>query len=216
MLAPIVSIALAQQTSPWQVRRAYINLSADFSNGGSVQFNLHFNNKWTGFLGYDFGNPESKNLPANYKRGTSSFLGIEWEDPIPTDEFSAVSLGVGRVLTRQSDKAWITGTCAITVGRYNELQFVSQEVQAGYYLDLFGGTSSNYSYTSHAKTMVGITPGLEAHVNLVRYMALSGGGRMHISNAGIFPRFQVGFDFGLMRPSKKNMIRRDSPETQVQ
>jgi hypothetical protein len=208
VLAQITGFANAQQTKPWSVRRAYINFSASLNDGSTAQFNVHFNNRWVGFVGYDGGHPKSKNLPKNYVPGRGSFLGIEWENAVPTDEYTVVTLGVGRVLTPPSDKAWIIGTCAISAGRYNELQFSPQRMDS-YYIWIAGGTSSNYRDTASFKTMVGIAPGIEAHANLSRFMAISAGAKMHISTAGIFPRFQLGFDFGLMRPSRKNMIRKD-------
>lgn len=208
VLAQMTSFVNAQPIKPWSIRRAYINLSAALNDGSTAQLNLHFNNRWVGFIGHDGGHPKSKNLPKNYVPGRGSFFGIEWENAVPKDEYSVVTLGVGRVLTAPSDKAWVIGTFGISAGRYNELQFTPQRMDA-YNIWIAGGTSSNYRDTASFKTMVGVAPGIEAHVNLSRFMAVTAGAKMHISTAGIFPRFQLGFDFGLMRPSRKNMIKKD-------
>jgi hypothetical protein len=211
----LTSFTNAQETNPWSVRRAYINFSAALNDGSTAQLNLHFNNRWVGVVGYDAGHPKSKNLPVNYMPGRSFFFGMEHESAVPTDEYRVVTLGVGRVLTAPSDKAWIIGTCALSGGRYNELQFTPQRAEA-YNMWLVSGITSNYRDTSQFKTMVGIAPGIEAHVNLFRFMAVSAGAKMHISTAGILPRFQLGFDFGLMRPSRKNMIKNDGGVTTTQ
>lgn len=197
----------AQQIKPWSVRRVYLNGSAAFNGGGTVQLNMHFNNGWMGFIASENGQPKSKNLPSDYLKGSSNILGFEFEGGIPTDKLKMVTIGMGKVLTVPSDKAWITATGGISIGSSDVTSFTRQEVVRGSFFGLFGGTSSNYSTTTETRTAIGITAGFEGHVNLFRFMALSSAAKLLVSNARVYPYLTLGMDIGLMRPASKNMIK---------
>jgi hypothetical protein len=197
---------VGQQINPWSVRRAYMNFNAPINGGGTFQFNMHFNNKWVGFMGYEIGSPTSKNMPSDYQHGYSMLLGVEFKDSNPDDSYSLVTLGMGKVLTKSSDKAWVIATAGISFGSYQEQHFTPTPSESFNWI-LIGGRNANYQTKAESKTMVGITPGIEGHVNLFRFMALSSGAKAMISNTGFFPTFNLGMDIGLMRPARKNMIK---------
>ena len=199
---------IGQPVHPWSVRRAYLNGSASINGTASLQFNTHFKNKWVGFIGYEAANPESKNLPSDYQPAISYLFILGWEDPIPTDHYSMVTTGMGRVLTAASDKAWVMATGGISIGKYKEVKYQPQpETQSGI-MFLLGQTSSNYRTTTESQTMVGLSLGVEGHVNLARFIALSSGVKTILANTGIYPTFNLGIDIGLMRPAKKDMVKK--------
>lgn len=200
----------AQQMEPWKVRRVYINGSATLDGGGTVQLNMHFNNSWVAYIASDNFQPKSKNLPSDYQVGSSSFFGMAYANRIPSDDINLVSLGMGKVITPASDKAWIIATGGISIGRHKETQFTRQQVVSGSFFGIIGGTSSNYSKTTESKTAIGITAGLEGHANVFRFMALSSAAKLLVSNARVHPYISLGLDIGLMRPNKNNMIKPQS------
>lgn len=199
---------LGQDQKPWGVRRAYLNASGSSTGSGTVQFNLHFNNRWVAFIGHTEGNTDSKNLPMDYSPGTFDFGNETFiKSGNPQDMFQMVTAGVGKVLTPNSDKAWIMGLGGITIGNYQETIYTRQEVEYYSFFGLFGGTNSNYAKTTQKNTLIGISTGIEGHVNIARIVGFATGVRVALTNQGIFPSFNMGMNIGLMRPSKKNMYR---------
>jgi hypothetical protein len=201
--------AISQQTKPWSLRRLYLNTSASFNSNGpaTVQLCMHFNNRWTGYIAHDNANPASKKQPADYRGGTGEFFGLQFTYAPPVDELNLVTAGMGKVLTKPSDKAWVMATGGISFGQYKENQFTPQPEEYFSFFGFFGGTSSNYNTTLKNKTMFGLSTGLEAHANLFRFMGLSTGAKLLLTNTGVYPSFNVGMDIGLMRPNRKNMIK---------
>jgi len=201
--------SISQQTKPWSVRRVYLNTSVSLNSNGpaTAQLCMHFNNRWTGFIAYDNANPDSKNLPKDYNASTGNFLGIQWVNGVPSDELNLVSAGIGKVVTKPSDKAWVIATGGISFGNFKETKFTKQPIEFFNFLGLFGGSNANYRTTVENKTAFGLSTGLEAHANLYRFMAISTGAKVLLTNVGVFPSFNIGLDIGLMRPARKNMIK---------
>lgn len=205
VIGQIVNPSFGQQADPWKVRRAYLNGSAGMNGNATLQFNLHFNNQWVAFASYDDGNPKAKELPSDYIQGHSMILGWESKDPGMEDYFDLYTLGMGKVITPRSDKAWIMATAGLCFGNYEKAQFQKQAIQT-FNVIIAVGTTSNYATTYEKMGMFGLNTGLQAHANLGRVIGLSAGIQGLITNRGIFPGFQLGMNLGLMRPSRKNMI----------
>lgn len=199
--------SLGQEQKPWGVRRAYLNASGGSNGSGTVQFNLHFNNRWVAFIGHTEGTIDSKNLPPDYSPGSFDIGSASLKYSNPNDMFQMVTAGMGKVLTPRSDKAWIMGLGGITIGNYQETIYTRQEVESYSFFGLFGGTTSNYAKTTQKNTMIGISTGIEGHINIARVVGFATGVRVALTNQGIFPSFNMGMNIGLMRPSKKNMYR---------
>lgn len=199
--------SIAQNQKPWGVRRAYLNASVGSNGSGTVQFNLHFNNRWVAFIGHTEGNIDSKNLPMDYSPGTFEIGNASLKSSNPIDMFQMVTAGMGKELTPKSDKAWIMGLGGITIGNYQETIFTRQPVESYSFWGLFGGTTSNYAKTTQKNTLIGITTGIEGHINIARVVGFATGLRVSFTNQGILPSFNMGMNIGLMRPSRKNMYR---------
>ncbi len=206
VIGQIVNPSFGQQADAWKVRRAYLNGSAGMNGNATLQFNLHFNNRWVGFASYDEGSPKAKDLPSDYIEGQSMIFGWESKDAGKEDYFHLYTVGMGKVVTRRSDKAWVMVTGGLSFGNFEKAQFQRQAIQT-FNLIIFSGRSSNYATTYEKMGMFGLNTGLQGHVNLARVIGLSSGIQALITNRGVFPSFQLGMNLGLMRPSKKNMIR---------
>jgi hypothetical protein len=203
----------AQQIEPWKVRRVYINGSPTFNAGGTVQLNMHFNNSWVAYIASENLLPKSKNLPSDYLPSSFNFFDLRGTlESKPINLLNLVSFGTGKVITVPSDKAWIIATGGISVGNHKETKFTRRPVESGSLFGLVGGTSSNYSTTTESRTAIGITAGLEGHVNLFRFMAVSTAAKLLVSNARMYPYLSLGLDIGLMRPNRQNMIK---PQTSL-
>lgn len=200
------NVSFGQEKKPWSVRRVYLNLSGGTNGYGIYQLNTHFNNRWVGFISYTEGSTASKKLPVDYQTGSTTLIGFEFDNGTPSDQFYLVTAGMGKVISPLSDKAWIIVTGGISIGQLKETQYSKQNIESFNFLGLLGGTSSNYATSVESKSMAGINTGLEGHVNLFRFMGLSAGAKITVTNCGVYPYLNFGMNMGLMRPAKKNMI----------
>jgi len=199
------SNAQTQTEKPWQISKAY--LSANAGSGTALGFTMHFNNRWAGMITKENGYLTAKNLPKNYVPGTSTLLFIPIEDSKPMDSYETVSLSMGRVLTKHSDKAWVMATGGLSFCQYTSNEFTPNQTTEDYYdplLMLFGigGSESNYSTKEVKKTGFGASLGLQANVNLFRFMGLGGGANLQVNTAAVIPSAWIGINVGLMRPAK--------------
>ena len=128
-ISQLVNQSIGQQSDAWKVRRAYLNGSAGMNGNATLQFNLHFNNQWVAFASYDEGNPKAKDLPSDYVEGHSMILGWESNDPGMEDYFHLYTVGMGKVITKPSDKAWVTVTAGLSFGSFEKANFQKQSIQ---------------------------------------------------------------------------------------
>ncbi|HSK12979.1 MAG TPA: hypothetical protein VK907_07165 [Phnomibacter sp.] len=196
----------AQMEDSWTIRRLYLTGSMG-KDAYLVQFNVHFDNRWMAFVSWEDGNIKSKNRPDDYDPGASGgFFGGSGSPSkaMDFDEYAPFSLGIGRVITPPSDRAWITAIGGIVAGKYSERLFAPYDPVPPV---LFFGRPSNYITDLDAKTMLGVKIGLQGNLNLSRYLGLAGGIQTLVTNQRVIPNFTLGLNLGLMRPSRANMIR---------
>lgn len=197
--------AQSPSAKPWQVSKAY--LSANGGSGTALGFTMHFNNRWAGMITKETGDFEAKNLPNDYDAGYTSFLFFSFENSKPRESYETYSVSMGRVLTKHSDKAWVMATGGLSVCNYTANEFTRKKIVVDYYdplLMLFGlgGTESNYSTKQVKKTGFGASLGLQANVNLFRFMGIGGGANLQVNTAAVIPSAWLGLNVGLMRPAK--------------
>ncbi len=208
--------AQAQQKAGFKLRRAYMesSLVTNFGSttGGKFGLEAIFDNKWVFSAEIQGGSMDSKNLPKDYQAGTTYLFTVPFSNATPTDEFNSYALNVGRVITKPSDRAWIVAKAGLSYTSIDETQYArntSPTTVADY--GIFGlfiaENSSNYSHTTVKKSTVGLPLALTLHANLSRYVGVLAGIKANInpvrSNIGV----EMGLAFGLMRPSRKNMIQ---------
>jgi hypothetical protein len=203
------SKAQTHSEKPWQVSKAY--LSANGGSNNALAFTLHFNNRWAGMITKETGKLEAKNMPKDYKAGTTTILFIPIEGSKPNDSYETYSLSMGRVLTKHSDKAWVMATGGLSVCNYTTNEFTRNKTVTDYNDPIlmffgFGGTESNYSTKEVKKTGFGASIGLQANLNLFRFMGLGGGANLQVNTAAVIPSAWLGINVGLMRPAKSKPV----------
>jgi hypothetical protein len=186
------SKAQTHSEKPWQVSKAY--LSANGGSNNALAFTLHFNNRWAGMITKETGKLEAKNMPKDYKAGTTTILFIPIEGSKPNDSYETYSLSMGRVLTKHSDKAWVMATGGLSVCNYTTNEFTRNKTVTDYndpILMFFG---------------FGASIGLQANLNLFRFMGLGGGANLQVNTAAVIPSAWLGINVGLMRPAKSKPV----------
>jgi hypothetical protein len=197
--------ARAQQQKPWQIRRAYLSANAGTSTG--FAFTTHFNNRWTAQFATQGKEVKAKNLPDAFVPYvvTPWFFGDPYTYYGPKDSYKAYTLSVGRVLNKTSDKAWVMAMAGITYCKYAANEFVKLEDQALNNPNPYGyqRLDNNYVYKKADETGIGATIGMQATINLFRFMGLEAGSNLMITTAAVKPNVWLGLNVGLMRPAKK-------------
>lgn len=215
LIAALQSNAQTTSEKPWQVRRAYLSANAGTDGGFGVA--LHFNNGWAAMASSISGSNTAKNLPHDYQAGSGTVLWIPINGSDPRDEFKSYTLGMGKVLTTASDKGWIMATAGINVCQYSKQVFVRNNNPTNTYTPtydwftaLFGISQTSYENYDHhleKETGFGASLGLQANVNLFRFMGLGGGANLQVNTAAIIPSAWVGINVGIMRPAKQKLVR---------
>jgi hypothetical protein len=183
--------AMAQQEKNWKLTRAYLTSHAGI-NGAGLGFTTHFNNGWTAFVNMSGIKSESENIPGNYHALYVARTYPGAISPMPVDEFKSYSIGIGRVISKPSHKAWLMATGGITV---------CQSITQVFTPDAYYFPNEDLS-KSEKKIGFGATIGLHANLNLFRFMGVSAGATANMNTDRFLPGAYIGLYIGWMRPAK--------------
>ncbi len=209
LIAMMQANAQTLNGKPWHVEKVY--MSANAGTGTALGLTMHFNNKWAGMITKESREMEAKNVPKDFDPGYTTVFYIPIENAPPNDRYETYSLSMGRVLSKKSEKAWVMATAGISLCNYTSNEFTRKNTVENYN-DLlliflgFGGTGSNYSSKEVKKTGFGASLGLQANVNLFRFMGLGGGANLQVNTAAVIPSAWLGLNVGLMRSAKTKMV----------
>jgi hypothetical protein len=209
------SLAFGEQDSSWKIKSVYASLNAG-STINEFSLNVGFKNRWMAFVSINNGEIESVNKPIDYRGGSSSFFFMTSNDDAPKDEFKTYDLGIRRIITAPSDKAWLSLGAGISLISYQERMFRKVEYRASsndVFDYLFGsffqdlGISSNPSNYADAglkpaRTGVGATISLQANINLFEFMGINAGVSTHLNNIRNSYGANIGLNIGFMRKMK--------------
>ena len=210
------------ETTPWKPSRGYFQFNGAGNNGGSGAY-LHFKNRWVAFASYGTGTVKPQHLPYDYQPEERRYFNGEIAVVQPHEEHRNYVLGMGRILTPANGRAWIMVTGGLSYTEYTSQIFTKQErKQSSLYsysledaiLTLFSfgyvnrgelvgrSISSNYSSEEKESSGVGGSLGLQANLNLFRFMGLHGGSTVYFNHGRLIPTANLGLNIGYMRPRK--------------
>jgi hypothetical protein len=150
---------------------------------------------WVTSLTYSKVEMDPKNLPSDYIAG---YEGLFFEDPIPTETFTSVSLTAGKAF-QTGRNTWFTTEGGIAYVNGESMSFYPQTVES----DFFSATS-NYSTTTTDKSAIGGVIKADFNWAFASFMGLGAGVNANLNSIQSLVGFRIKLLVGKMGREKKN------------